>query len=54
MISYIFNRNVKFNLSKILNFSFFAFFLVSQIFQLKKEVRKLNNIVKHLLDKRDE
>ena len=34
--------------------SFFAFFLVSQIFQLKKEVRKLNNIVKHLLDRRDE
>jgi Amt family ammonium transporter len=31
MISYIFNRNVKFNLSKILNFSFFALFLLLSV-----------------------
>ena len=31
MISYIFNRNVKFNLNKILNFSFFALFLLLSV-----------------------
>ena len=31
MISYIFNRNAKFNLSKILNFSFFALFLLLSV-----------------------
>jgi len=27
----------------------FSFFLISQIFSIKKELRKLSNIVKHLL-----
>ena len=30
---------------------FFAFFLIKEIFFLKKEVRKLNNITKNILDK---
>ena len=29
----------------------FSFFLISQVFLLKKEVRKLKNIVNHLLKK---
>ena len=31
MISYIFNRNVKFKLNKLLNFSFFALFLLLSV-----------------------
>ena len=33
--------------------AFFALFLIKEIFSLKKEVRKLNKIVKHLLGKNE-
>ena len=33
--------------------AFFALFLIKEIFFLKKEVRKLNKIVKHLLGKNE-
>ena len=34
-------------------FGFFAFFAIIEVIKLKKEVHKLNGIVKHLLEKED-
>ena len=41
-----------FYLILILLFGFFIF-LAGEIFKLKKEIRTLNNIVKHLLEKKN-
>ena len=37
----------------VLCFGIFSFFVLSEVIKLKKEVNKLNGIVKHLLEKND-
>ena len=37
----------------VLCFGIFSFFVISEVIKLKKEVNKLNGIVKHLLEKND-